>query len=508
MVLGAAGVLPRWPGLVHAVALPPLDLFFDLRVLFTESPSWLVFALGLAAVVLVRSAVLAAMLHGLSGAPGRPWRFWPSALLFELVLLIPLSLAASLTFAGLAALYHWFVWVGLGLALLSGFLAAGAPVSAVLGAGGPASFRRGSIRTLRRGFFPGTFLIYILVLAGLGAGARAMGDLGGVFLLPVSAVVTGLALRRMTVVAGRPPRGPFRRRAVAAAAMVPPLLFGSPPVRPVQGAPSEAIVFMVPGVDTETGRGVFYTIAPARMGFSCDDAYYFSYRGPASIGVSQGEAVCPIRRHAPYTKADTQRPLTDLVGSLGAQIRSIREVEGPRPIVVVTHSQGGWIAWRAITEGAVPGATALAMLATHPDSFVSYPAPNEYGTGRPGADAMRGIIAILDAAGLSSYRPDRPLSREILARAGSIASIYRRSLPAGVRAANLFALYDVAVTPDGWEIPGVENVGFAKTHVGILSDEGALDAVRRLASGRPFPGSTPWIGVLQAVAPAFGPPPA
>src|SRR5690606_41185979 len=35
-VLAATGVLPRWSGLIHLVALPPLDLIADLRVLAAE----------------------------------------------------------------------------------------------------------------------------------------------------------------------------------------------------------------------------------------------------------------------------------------------------------------------------------------------------------------------------------------------------------------------------------------------------------------------------------------
>lgn len=40
IVLAGTGVLPLWSGLVHLVALPPLGLFTDLRLLLAEPASW------------------------------------------------------------------------------------------------------------------------------------------------------------------------------------------------------------------------------------------------------------------------------------------------------------------------------------------------------------------------------------------------------------------------------------------------------------------------------------
>jgi len=39
-ILGLAGLLPRWPGILHEVALPPLDLFADIRVLMVQANSY------------------------------------------------------------------------------------------------------------------------------------------------------------------------------------------------------------------------------------------------------------------------------------------------------------------------------------------------------------------------------------------------------------------------------------------------------------------------------------
>lgn len=53
-VLAAMNVLPPWPGLPHLVALPPVDLFADLRVLLTQATSGSAFVLLLALVLTVR----------------------------------------------------------------------------------------------------------------------------------------------------------------------------------------------------------------------------------------------------------------------------------------------------------------------------------------------------------------------------------------------------------------------------------------------------------------------
>ncbi|HVM18915.1 MAG TPA: hypothetical protein VM307_03035, partial [Egibacteraceae bacterium] len=67
-VLTAAGVLPQWPGVLHLVALPPLDVFADTRLLVTRAPSYGWFAGGLVVSAAVRITVWAL----LAGERGRP----------------------------------------------------------------------------------------------------------------------------------------------------------------------------------------------------------------------------------------------------------------------------------------------------------------------------------------------------------------------------------------------------------------------------------------------------
>ncbi len=101
-LLTATGVLPRWPGLVHLVALPPLDLFADLRLLEARASSYLVFGVGLAISLGLRSSVLALTLGGLNR------KRLGLALRFYVVALIPAVVAGGFQFSALATLYHWY----------------------------------------------------------------------------------------------------------------------------------------------------------------------------------------------------------------------------------------------------------------------------------------------------------------------------------------------------------------------------------------------------------------
>lgn len=40
LLLVVIGIFPVWPGLIQLVALPPLDLMSDLRVLLVYAPGW------------------------------------------------------------------------------------------------------------------------------------------------------------------------------------------------------------------------------------------------------------------------------------------------------------------------------------------------------------------------------------------------------------------------------------------------------------------------------------
>lgn len=488
LTLAQAGAIPTWPGLVHAVALPPLDLAFDLRLLVARAPGYPQLALGVAAVLVLRTLVLGALFVTLGVTPSPRAAFGYAARLYAAAV-IPLAVAGALEFAGLASLYAWYAWLGLGLTLLMAMIL--------------------STRRLAR---PGTRLRRSpLVLGSLGALA-VLGALGRVepwgtpVAVVVSAVVTGVVL---TGLVG--PRPAHRRRAlaplapaaatallVAAALLVPPAV-AQTPVAP------EASLLVVPGVDTESGRGAAYRLDPAALGFPCERVFYFSYRGPEGEA-PQGEAACPIRLHRPYAPQATQQPLGQIVDAFDRQLVAIRGETGGNPVVIVTHSQGAVVAWRAAARGRAEGVPLLVAMASFPHSPVGYPLPRVDGPGRIGADALRVLSWLSRVAGFGTFDPDAPLPREILARANGLEDVFAEPLPAGTSAVLLFATADTIVAPEGHDLPGAATLSIGGTHVGIVESPAAEAAVRSILTGQPPAEERLVPRILEAILPSFLPP--
>jgi hypothetical protein len=99
MLLAATNTIPTWPGLIHLVALPPLDQFTDLRILMSRAPSWPVFLIVCALLFAARVTLLACLLGGLDA---RRLRF---AALFYAVAFGPVLVAAGADAAAYAVLY-------------------------------------------------------------------------------------------------------------------------------------------------------------------------------------------------------------------------------------------------------------------------------------------------------------------------------------------------------------------------------------------------------------------
>lgn len=476
-ILGAAGALPRWSGLVHAVAPPPLDISFDLRVLVARAPSYGVFVAGAVASLTVRSLVLAALLEAFGDTRSLGRRLVTAARLYGMaaVLLAP---AAGLGFAGLAAVYAWYAWAGLALTLLV------------------------ALRLMPRAVGEGSPLTPVWALAGLvglGALAEAAGGVAPVALVPVSAVFTVFVLRRM-------PRRTSSPSPAAGLLLAAALLVGATPVAASPITP-ETTLLLVPGVDTASGRGALYRFQPSRLGLGCERVFYYSYLGPGR-GPPGGEAACPLRFHAPYGKGDTQRPLGELVDAFARQVARIRSKTAGAPVAVVTHSQGAVIAWAAVASGTAEGVSHIVSLAGFPHSPVGYPPPGEDGQGRIGADALRLLSATSRWLGEGTFSPDAPLARQILARPDGLEGVFGRPLPPGVDAATVSTSFDVIAAPEGSRIPGVAGWTVDATHVDVVDSPGMYAAVGAILRGHDPPEESLLGRALDLVAHAFMPPPA
>jgi hypothetical protein len=490
VILGAAGVLPRWPGLVHAVAVPPLDLGFDLRLLVARAHTWPAFAIGAAVSVVVRSAVLATLL-----SPGRAgvgfWSRYRSAIRLYLGALVPLAVGAALEFAGMAAVYAWYAWVGLGLSL----------AAVLIGTRRLARVAGGRRSARLHGLF-----LYLGTLVVLGALARA-GPWAAVVLVGPSAVMTWWTLGGTAAMRKR------RHAALAVALAALPLSWPGVVAAPAQQADGP-VLLLVPGVDTSSGYGALYGLRPERIGFPCDRVYYYSYRGPRPPApraprdrtAPQGEAACPIRLHAPYVREDTQRPLAELTATLAGQMGAIAQETGGAPIVVVTHSQGAAIAWQAVATGQVSGVSHIIALAGFGHTPVSYPLPGVAGEGSVGADVLRVLSWISRTLGVGTFDPDAPLARELLARSDGLESVFAQPLPPGTGAATLFTTFDVVAAPEDQAIPGIAAGIIDTTHVGIIQSPEAGIAIRSVLAGQPALDQSPTAFVLQWVLPAWLPP--
>lgn len=485
--LARAGAVPTWPGLVHAVALPPLDLALDLRLIVARAPGYPQLAVAVAASLILRTLVLGALFVTLGVTPSPRAAFGYAARLYAAATVV-LAVAGGLGFAGLASLYAWYAWLGLGLTVVTAL-----------------------ILTTRRLARPGTRLRrlpivfgYLVALAGLGALGRVE-PWGTAAAVVASAVLTGVVLTRLVA----PPSAHGGRTAAPAAAaatgflLAAPLLI-APAAAQVPVAP-DASLLVVPGVDTASGQGAAYRLDPVALGFPCDRVFYFSYRGPEG-DAPQGEAACPLRLHRPYSPQATQQPLGQIVDAFDRQLVAIGTETGGAPVVVVTHSQGAVVAWRAAARGRAGDVPLLIALAGFPHSPMGYPPPRVAGPGRIGADGLRALSWLSRVVGFGTFDPDAPLARETLARANGLEEVFAEPLPPETAGVLLFATADTIAAPEGHDMPGAATLTIGSTHVGIIESPAAEAAVRAILSGGRPSEDRLLAPVLAGILPAFLPP--
>jgi len=265
------------------------------------------------------------------------------------------------------------------------------------------------------------------------------------------------------------------------------------------------VLFLVAGVDSASGLGSMFRLNPNDLGFPCARVAYFSYAGPGS-GAPPGQSLCPITSGAPYGQRDTQRPLAQLVSFFGTEVEAASREAGGRPVEVITHSQGAWIAWAAIAAGRAPSVRALVMLGASPDVAVSYPPRGREGPGRVGGDADRLAAAVGRGLGVSTFSPDAPLAQELLATPRAVRGVFEERLPGDVRAVAVFSDFDLPVAPEGWSVRGVPTSLVPVVHRDLPSSRQALGEVTRLLGGGG--GREGRLGrALWPLLPAFGVPP-
>jgi hypothetical protein len=498
VALAALGVLPRWPGLVHVVALPPLDLVSEFGFLLVHAGGWPVLAAGAAAAVLVRSAVLALLLGGLT------WRRYLLALRFYL-LVAPLSfLAAGLLYGAAAVMLYALFWAGLALVLLL----LGATAALPWGAG--ERLRSAAAASARSGFRLGTVGCYLALLLAVGAAADVGGPVAAVLLVPVSAALTWAAATALVA----DPGWRAVRRAVAAlpaAGVVVVLavvaLGPAAPPAPAGEAPDarEGSLLLMSGIDSSSGSGAILEIDPRTLGWTCETTRYFSYAGPGE-GQPQGDALCPIPSGAPYGPQDTLRSRDELIPFLEQQVADM-----PPPVVVATHSQGVWLVWEAAASGRLPGVETVVAVGAFSDSGVAYPA----GEGEEGAPGWAGRELRVRAAdlprpgGTTVFEPDSPLGQEWLGDPQAVRDVLARPLPEGMRALSVASSFDLPLMRGTHRLPGaVDACPVPVVHPNLPYAEDLHEAVRRFLDGEQPASCPPWRTAPGPVLRHFSVPPA
>lgn len=480
MVLAASGLLPRWPGLVHLVALPPLSLIADLGVLLVHASGISAFLAGLAASLAVRSLVLAALLGRLD-RPGVLLAFR-----FHLAVLPPAFLAAFLLYASEAVLFYALFWFGLVATLVVFVLTAASPWHS------GDHLRSGFRQAARRGFRAGTLGAYLAALTVLGV----LADIGdgpvAVLLVPFSAALTLLVTRLLLgelhyvtprrVVAAAPATG------LAALLLVAELGPAGPPLAPEPEDPQPGSFMLMSGIDSASGSGAILEIDPNYMGWTCEQTFYYSYAGPGN-GQPQNEALCRITNGAPYEREDTLRSRDELVPFLEEQVTA-RE----SPAVVAGHSQGVWLLWDAATSDRLPGVDTIVLVGTFLENPVSYPAAGERAPGRVGRLLLAAIEAIpRPGGGTTVFEADSPLGREWLGHPDAIEETLARPLPADLRALSVPSVYDLPLMPSGYRLAGVTNAcPVPVIHPNLPYAAEFQDSVKRLLDGQPLPRCPIW----------------
>lgn len=472
VLLAVTNAVPTWPGLIHLVALPPLDQFADLRLVLSRAPSWPVFLMLLAAVSAARVALMAWLLGGLDA---RRLRF---AALFYAVAFGPVLLAAFADATAYAVLYSRLFWPA--VALVGVLVLTLGPVPWQ----GTVRLREALALTRRRGLRVEVTLPYCAVVLALGALAERVPVLT-VPLVPVSAVTTGLAIRAMH-------RPALRRPGAAVSAFVAALVAVSIAFvatrgydEPEPGPPQPGSLLILSGINSASGRGAIHATDVHRLGYRCEQVYYFSYAGPGD-GQPQRDATCPIRTGAPYGPSDTQRPFQEQVDLFVEQASGL-----PRPLVVAAHSHAVWVVWEAVATGRAD-VDALLLVGPFPSTPTGYPPPGVNAPGRVFADLLHLAAPATDLVRFH-FDPETPAARDLLGTAGAAESVLARPLPGAVRASSLPSATDLPLMPDGRELDVERNECPARVAHPYLPKSAAFeDAAIRFLNGRPPPPCPPW----------------
>jgi hypothetical protein len=467
--LGPAGSAALGP---QVTAPPPLDLFHDLRWISVFHDSWIILALELVAVVVLRSLWVGWMVQ----------RAWPR----EGFPAMHVSLRRVAVFYAIAIvlLTPWVVLLfAQALVHVSFLFFAALPPAIALAVvlhRGAASQAAGKWWVWRPTWRSVAWVI------GAFFWLTAAGAVTGTAPLPLAllaAAAAGLANARswygvVNDIASRPARRPLRALAPVLVGVIFAVAVGGtalgfavrghgnlgPPVGPAPAAePGEHPVLIAAGLHSR-----FDPRPPLRLprGFV---GWRFSYRGLDARG-----------RPLPYTPADTQRSLEASARLMARQVRALTRAYH-EPVTILAESEGALVARSFLLHAPnLRGQVDRLITLDMPSGVagVYFPSRGRQGWGVGTGWGLRGFSKLLNALGPLDLSADSPLVRDLLDCREAFARLAASPPPSGVSEVAVEALADW-VDPPAEAPEGVPRFVVAATHGGLVGDP----AVQRLIRG-------------------------
>jgi hypothetical protein len=483
--------------LAPQVAAPaPFGVFHDLRWLLVYHPSWLVFVVGLAALLGLRAVLDTALVRAAwpSGHPPPSWREQlVHAQRFTLITAGALALFVVLTFAMAATSLSWLFFVAVPVLVMVALLVHHGEV----------------LPTWWRDLPTRATVVSILVVFVLLTGGGALISAVPAVVAPALAAVIGVGICLCRVCSVE--------SLVTRSVDAPPIEGPGPRRRPYAVLGLAAVLVLVVG-GTAIGFGVAVAVEAGRTppprvprgatgspvlvvkGFNSrwDGVTYRWVRGDHRIRRFSYRGLDARERPQTYAREDTHRGLLDLAREMRRQVAAFHEATG-EPVSIVAESEGALVT--QVYLAASPRAPVRAVVLLSPlaaPGRVYYPPPGEEGWGVASGTLMRGIAAVIGALGPVDISAEEPVFRSMV-DLGPMVGALLACPPPRVRS------FAVLPLDGGVSAPAPIDVGFDHRvvpafHGGLLGDDSTARAVEAvLDARRPEEGSAWWSTVGETV---------
>ncbi|MEU3454859.1 hypothetical protein ABZ671_14835 [Micromonospora sp. NPDC006766] len=480
----------------QVTAVWPYDTYHDLRWLFVYHDSWLIFAIGLVGLILLRAALTTGLvLLSWPRQLPRPSVRWLARrnLALTVLVVVVVSPWAALSIAASVVALTWLLAASLlPLFLLAPFLQRSAVVS---------SWWRGLPSIELVGW---SLLNFVVLTIG---GALVWGVPIG-WTAPVAAIagaINGLLWQR-TVAAALLPRRPVRWARVPAAPLAILLAFIVPVVvQPALAAVTSTSskpprILLLDQPLPPTVRHVVIFVAGHGSAYDGEppvdpNVQWFSYRGLDAQG-----------RPRPFGVRDTYQSIESSVALLDTQVELLHRRTG-LPVALVGQSEGALVSRTYLADRPHSPVNILAMFSPLVSAGRSYypPVGASAGWGLAAGWELRVIFGLADLIAKSGTGPEEPFVRSILDH----APFYRNNLMcpiSGVRIVAFLPTTTATEAPPG-KYAGVPVFQMPAVHGGLLARPVVQARLVDFLAGEPVSAPEPGYNLIQDVSAAWQAPP-